>query len=55
MQLKLTLIDQNDQPPPPSPPWQQMSAQTQAAALAVLSRLIARRLTSAPAKEASDE
>ena len=55
MQLKLPLMDQNDQPPPPSPPWQLMSAETQAAALAVLARLIARRLTSAPAKETSNE
>ena len=48
-QLKLKLPDQNEQPSPSSPPWHQMSAQTQAAALALLARLIARRLASEPA------
>ena len=54
MQLKLALMDQHD-PSPQSPPWQQMNAQTQAAALAILARLIARRLVSKPAKEVDDE
>jgi len=54
MQLKLTLIDRND-PPSPSPPWQQMSAETQTAALAILARLIARKLANGPAKEVGDE
>lgn len=49
-QLKLTLLDQNDQPSPSSQPWHQMSAQTQAAALALLARLIARRLANEPAR-----
>jgi len=55
MQLKLTLIDQSDQTSPSSPPWQQMSAETQTAALAILARLIARKLANATTKETSHE
>lgn len=56
MQLKLSFPNPDDQPPEPAAtPWDRTDEETQAAALQILARLIARTLAATPVKEAENE
>jgi hypothetical protein len=56
MQMKLAFLDPPNPPRPQSSgPWDRIDPAVRAAALEILSRLIARMLAARPAKETSDE
>jgi hypothetical protein len=61
MQLNLAFLDQPDLPPSPSPAtssataWDQIDEASRIAALEILTRLIARMLSSSATREANDE
>jgi hypothetical protein len=59
MQLQLAFLDARHPPDPPQPrssvPWDDIDPQARAAALEILSRLIARMLTAIPDKDDAHE
>jgi hypothetical protein len=59
MQLHLAFLDQPHSPDPPRPqstaPWEEIDPAARAAALEILSRLIARMLAATATRDAADE